>query len=148
MYELKDDVETNKQTADLLNQKEPTMANVLIDYFHLHKSRGVVHQYCPNSSDEEVDENDYQTEGRLMRIRNKTQMLFEAKFGSYKVYDEGILSLIDTNGWVTDEVIASYLLYMIRANKKEEEIFIMDVSAVNDICNGTYILKKKVLNNV
>ncbi|XP_065909687.1 uncharacterized protein [Dysidea avara] len=148
MYDLKDDVETNKQTADLLNQEEPTMANVLIDYFHLHKSRGVVHQYCPNSSDEEVDENDYQTEGRLMRIRNKTQMLFEAKFGSYKVYDEGILSLIDTNGWVTDEVIASYLLYMIRANKKEEEIFIMNVSAVNDICNGTYILKKKVLSNV
>ena len=33
-------------------------------------------------------------------------MLFEAKFGSYKVYDEGILSLIDTNGWVTDEVRA------------------------------------------
>ena len=38
MYDLKDDVETNKQTADLLNQEEPTMANVLIDYFHLHKS--------------------------------------------------------------------------------------------------------------
>ena len=44
-----------------------------------------------------------------MRIRNKTQMLFEAKFGSYKVYDEGILSLIDTNGWVTDEVRACKL---------------------------------------
>jgi len=41
--------------------------------------------------------------GWLTRIRNKTQMLFEAKIGSYKVYDESILSLIDVNGWVTDE---------------------------------------------
>jgi len=31
-------------------------------------------------------------------------MLLEAKIGSYKIYDEGIRSLIDENGWVTDEV--------------------------------------------
>ena len=62
------------------------MANVLIDYFHLHKSCkdilyramhvslifhtfhchysvGVVYQYCPDLSDEEFDEDNYQIEG-------------------------------------------------------------------------------------
>ena len=42
-----------------------------------------------------------------------------------------------------------YALYVhAHFQTQEEEIFIMDVSAVNDICNGTYILKKKVLSNV
>ena len=42
--------------------------------------------------------------GRLTRIMEKTQMLLEAKIGSYKVYDEGIQSLMQIDGWVTDEV--------------------------------------------
>lgn len=31
------DPEANRQTAELLCLEEPTMANVLVDYFHLHK---------------------------------------------------------------------------------------------------------------
>jgi len=42
--------------------------------------------------------------GQLARIRNRTKTLFKGKICSYKVYDEGILSLIDINGRVTDEV--------------------------------------------
>ena len=42
--------------------------------------------------------------GCILRIKQKTQMLLEAKIGSYKIFDSGLRSLIDHNGWVTDEV--------------------------------------------
>lgn len=40
----------------------------------------------------------------ILRIKQKTQMLLVAKIGSYKIYDNSLLSLIDDNGWVPDEV--------------------------------------------
>ena len=68
-----------------------------------------------------------------MRIRNKTQMLFEAKFGSYKVYDEGILSLIDTNGWVMMKYV---LVNFMQASIYVYALYIGDsiLSTIHDPC--------------
>ena len=44
--------------------------------------------------------------GRLTRIlKFPSQYLLEAKVHTYKIYDKSILSLIQENGWVSDEVI-------------------------------------------
>ena len=48
-------------------------------HFHLYFAGGVVHQYCPNSSDEEVDENDYQTEGFVPGISSVCIILLSCR---------------------------------------------------------------------
>jgi len=40
----------------------------------------------------------------ILRIKQKMQMLLEAKIGSYKIYDNSLLALIADNRWMTDEV--------------------------------------------
>jgi len=39
MYDLKNDPQASGDSVELLSKEEPTIANLLIDYFHLHKSR-------------------------------------------------------------------------------------------------------------
>ena len=47
-----------------------------------------------------------QIEEYLERMHSyKPQMVLEAKLGTYKVFDQGLMSLLKEDGLVTDEVV-------------------------------------------
>ena len=51
--------------------------------------------------------------GRLTRISKfPSQYLLEAKIQTYKIYDKSILSIIQENGWVSDEVINNNMIML------------------------------------